>query len=61
MRSLLAASLLLSITILARDLPAINLWYCDTEMANNRRLSHLVPTPTGRFSFLETAELQQLN
>jgi peptide/nickel transport system substrate-binding protein len=43
--------------ILARDLPAINLWYRDTVVVHNRRLTHVIPTPSGSFSFLETAEL----
>jgi peptide/nickel transport system substrate-binding protein len=43
--------------ILARDLPAINLWYRDTVVVHNRRLTRVVPTPSGSFSFLETAEL----
>jgi peptide/nickel transport system substrate-binding protein len=44
--------------ILARDLPAINLWYRNTVVVHNRRLTHVVPTPSGSFSFLETAELE---
>jgi peptide/nickel transport system substrate-binding protein len=43
--------------ILARDLPAINLWYRDTVVVHNRRLTRVTPTPSGSFSFLETAEL----
>jgi peptide/nickel transport system substrate-binding protein len=43
--------------ILARDLPAINLWYRDTIVVHNRRLTHVVPTPSGSYTFLETAEL----
>jgi peptide/nickel transport system substrate-binding protein len=43
--------------ILARDLPAINLWYQDTIVVHNRRLTHVVPTPSGSYTFLETAEL----
>src|SRR5208337_3081486 len=43
--------------ILARDLPAINLWYRDTIVVHNRRLIHLVPTQSGSYTFLETAEL----
>ena len=43
--------------ILARDLPAINLWYRDTVVVHNRRLSRVAPTPSGSYSFLETAEL----
>jgi peptide/nickel transport system substrate-binding protein len=45
--------------ILARDLPAINLWYRNTVVVHNRRLTHVVPTPSGSFSFLETAELAE--
>jgi peptide/nickel transport system substrate-binding protein len=43
--------------ILARELPAINLWYRDTVVVHNRRLTRIVPTPSGSFKFLETAEL----
>ncbi len=43
--------------ILARDLPAINLWYRDTVVVHNKRLTHIVPTPSGSFTFLESAEL----
>ena len=43
--------------ILARDLPAINLWYRDTVVVHNRRLTHVVPAPSGSYTFLETAEL----
>jgi peptide/nickel transport system substrate-binding protein len=42
--------------ILARDLPAINLWYRDTIVVHNRRLTRVVPTPSGSYTFLETAE-----
>ncbi len=43
--------------ILAYDLPAINLWYRDTVVVHNKRLTHIVPTPSGSFTFLETAQL----
>ena len=43
--------------ILARDLPAINLWYRDTVVVHNRRLTNVVPSPSGSYTFLETAEL----
>lgn len=43
--------------ILARDLPAINLWYKDTVVVHNRRVTDVVPTPSGSFTFLNTAEL----
>jgi peptide/nickel transport system substrate-binding protein len=43
--------------ILARDLPAINLWYRDTVVVHNRRLTDVVPAPSGSYTFLETAGL----
>jgi peptide/nickel transport system substrate-binding protein len=43
--------------IVERDLPAINLWYRDTVVVHNRRLTHVIPTPSGSFAFLETADL----
>jgi peptide/nickel transport system substrate-binding protein len=43
--------------ILARDLPAINLWYRDTVVVHNKRLTHVMPTASGSFAFLESAEL----
>ena len=43
--------------ILARDLPALNLWYRDTIVVHNKRLTHVVAAPSGSYTFLETAEL----
>ncbi len=43
--------------ILAQDLPAVNLWYKDTVVVHNRRLTNVTPTASGSFAFLETAEL----
>ena len=43
--------------ILARDLPSINLWYLDSVVVHNRRLTHVVPSPSGSYRFLESAEL----
>ena len=43
--------------ILAQDLPAINLWYRDTVVVHNRRLTNVVPNASGSFAFLEKAEL----
>jgi peptide/nickel transport system substrate-binding protein len=43
--------------ILARDLPAINLWYLDTVIVHNRRLTNVIPSPSGSYTFLESAEL----
>ena len=45
--------------ILARDLAAVNLWYLDTLVVHNRRLTKVVPSPSGSYTFLETAELKQ--
>ena len=45
--------------ILARDVPAINLWYRDTVVVHNKRLTHVVPSPSGSYVFLETAELAE--
>ncbi len=43
--------------MLAHDLPAINLWYRDTVVVHNRRLTNVIPSPVGSYTFLETAEL----
>lgn len=45
--------------ILATDLPAINLWYKNTVIVHNKRLTNIVPSPSGSYTFLETAELAQ--
>jgi peptide/nickel transport system substrate-binding protein len=45
--------------ILARELPAINLWYRDTVIVHNRRLTNVVPSSSGSYTFLESAELKQ--
>ena len=45
--------------ILARDLPAINLWYLDTVVVHNRRLTNIAPTPSGSYTFLESASIHQ--
>lgn len=47
--------------ILAQDLPAINLWYRDTIVVHNRRVTHLVAVPSGSYTFLESAELAPAN
>jgi peptide/nickel transport system substrate-binding protein len=47
--------------ILARDLPAINLWYRDTVVVHNRRLTDVTPAPSGSYTFLETASLANPN
>ena len=43
--------------ILARDVPSINLWYLDSVIVHNRRLTHVVPSSSGSYRFLETAAL----
>jgi hypothetical protein len=35
----------------------VNLWYVDTLVAHNRRLTHVVTSPSGSYTFLESAEL----
>lgn len=42
--------------ILARDLPSINLWYLDTVVVHNRRLTHVIPSPSGSYRFLVKAQ-----
>jgi len=44
--------------ILARDLPAFNLWYKDSIVVHNRRLSGISISPSGSFEFLSTARVQ---
>jgi ABC-type transport system substrate-binding protein len=45
--------------ILARDLPAFNLWYLDTIVVHSRRLTKVIPSHSGSYAFLETAELTE--
>ena len=42
--------------ILARDLPAVNLWYQDAIVVHNRRLSKITLSPSGSYAFLRTAQ-----
>jgi peptide/nickel transport system substrate-binding protein len=44
--------------ILARDLPAFNLWYQDSILVYNRRITQVTVSPSGSFSFLRTAKVQ---
>jgi peptide/nickel transport system substrate-binding protein len=44
--------------ILARDLPAFNLWYKDSVVVHNRRISGIVVSPSGSFGFLRSAHAQ---
>lgn len=41
--------------ILASDLPSLPLWYLDSVLVYNRRLTGISPSPSGTFYFLETA------
>lgn len=43
--------------LLASDLPSINLWYLNTIVVHNRRLTNVIPAPSGNYAFLETAQL----
>ena len=45
--------------ILARDLPAMNLWYLDTVVIHNKRLDNVHTSPSGNFEFLRDATLVQ--
>jgi peptide/nickel transport system substrate-binding protein len=44
-------------TILAEDLPYINLWYLDNVLVHNKRVRNLQLNPAGNYDFLRTAEL----
>jgi peptide/nickel transport system substrate-binding protein len=44
--------------ILARDLPAFNMWYKDSIVVHNKRISGITISPSGSFGFLRTAKVQ---
>ncbi len=44
-------------TVLANDLPYINLWYLDNVLVHTQRVRNLKLNPAGNFDFLRTAEL----
>jgi len=44
--------------ILARDLPAFNLWYPDSVVVHNRSLTNVAISPSGSFDFLRSARWQ---
>jgi peptide/nickel transport system substrate-binding protein len=44
-------------SILAEDLPYLNLWYLDNVMVHTNRVQNLQLNPAGNFDFLRTAEL----
>jgi len=43
--------------ILAQDLPSVNLWYLDTIVVHDKRLTDVIPSPSGDYRFLKTARL----
>jgi peptide/nickel transport system substrate-binding protein len=44
--------------ILARDLPAFDLWYKDSIVVHNRRIEGIEVSPSGSFRFLGTARVR---
>jgi peptide/nickel transport system substrate-binding protein len=44
-------------SILAEDLPYIDLWYLDNVMVHTRRVKNIQLNPAGNYDFLRTAEL----
>jgi peptide/nickel transport system substrate-binding protein len=46
-------------TILANDLPYINLWYGDNVLVHSKRLADVELSPSGDYNFLKTASLAQ--
>lgn len=44
--------------ILARDVPAVNLWYKDSIVVHNRRVSEIVLSPSGSFEFVCAMRVQ---
>ncbi|WP_263360110.1 ABC transporter substrate-binding protein [Acidicapsa ligni] len=42
--------------LLARELPAFNLWYQDSIVVHNQRLTNISISPSGSFVFLRTAK-----
>jgi len=47
--------------IVARDMPVLPLWYINSEVIYNRRLSGITPAPSGSFDFLRTASVRPAN
>jgi len=46
-------------SVLAQELPYINLWYLDNVMVHTKRVRNVKLNPAGNFDFLRTAELEQ--
>jgi peptide/nickel transport system substrate-binding protein len=43
--------------ILARELPAIPLWFPDNNIVHTARIHGIVPSPDGSFDFLKEASV----
>jgi peptide/nickel transport system substrate-binding protein len=48
-------------SILAEELPYIDLWYFDNVLVHTRRVRNLKLNPAGNYDFLRTAELESQN
>jgi peptide/nickel transport system substrate-binding protein len=44
-------------TVLAEELPYVNLWYIDNVLIANRRVQNLTLNPSGNYDFLKSASL----
>ncbi len=44
-------------SILAVELPYVDLWYLDNVLVHNRRVTNIKLNPAGNYDFLRTAEL----
>jgi peptide/nickel transport system substrate-binding protein len=44
-------------SILAEDVPSVNLWYLDNVLVAAKRVKNLTLNPSGNYNFLKTAEL----
>jgi peptide/nickel transport system substrate-binding protein len=46
-------------SILAEEVPSLNLWYLDNVLVHNKRVHNLQLNPAGNYDFLRSAELVQ--
>jgi peptide/nickel transport system substrate-binding protein len=46
-------------SLLASDVPYVNLWYLDNVLVASRRVTNLTLNPAGNYDFLRTAELSK--
>jgi len=44
-------------TILAQDVPYVNLWFFDNVVVHTKRVKNVTLNPSGNYDFLRTAEL----